>query len=208
MKALYWNARGMGNSPTRRVLKRFVRLHKPAMICISEPFIPLSAITSSFWRSLNLFPIATNDRGSSRPNLWLLCDPNVSPQVISATAQQLTVTCVLDSVLCVFSWVYAKTTYIERRQLWIDLATIKSSHGHYPWVAVGDFNCVLGAHEKRGGCLPNSLSCSEFQLMSSTCELIHFPTRGLPYTWVRRGITRNVEMRLDRCLGNDVWMDA
>lgn len=56
--------------------------------------------------------------------------------------------------------------------------------------------------------LPNSLSCSEFQLMSSTCELIHFPTRGLPYTWVRRGIRRNVEMRLDRCLGNVVWMDA
>ena len=27
---------------------------------------------------------------------------------------------------------------------------------------LGDFNCVLGAHEKRGGILPNVVSCSEF----------------------------------------------
>ncbi|KAH0986237.1 hypothetical protein GBA52_013414 [Prunus armeniaca] len=44
--------------------------------------------------------------------------------------------------------------------------------------------------------------------MSSTCELIHFPTPGLPYPWVRRGIRRTVEMRLYRCLGNAIWMDA
>ncbi|KAL6205978.1 hypothetical protein ACLB2K_023229 [Fragaria x ananassa] len=66
-----------------------------------------------------------------------------------------------------------------------------------------------GAHEKRGGILPNAVSCSEFQDMSSNCELVHLPTKGLPYTWTnRRGVNASVEMRLDRCLSNFSWMDA
>ncbi|XP_050379798.1 uncharacterized protein LOC126797169 [Argentina anserina] len=65
-----------------------------------------------------------------------------------------------------------------------------------------------GAHEKRGGILPNAVSCSDFQYMSTNYELVHLPTKGLPYTWMnRRGVGASVEMRLDQCLSNFSWMD-
>lgn len=187
MKLLYWNARGVAKASTRRVITRMVRSHHPFMLCLSEPFVSLSSIKPSVWRALRLFPMATNDRGSQEPNLWLLCHADVTPTVLSATAQQLTVSCILDSVSCIITCVYAKTTVVARRRLWYDLAYVKSSFVKGPWAVIGDFNSVLGAHEKRGGVLPNANSCSEFQMMSSVCELVHLPTKGLSYTWAMFG---------------------
>ncbi|KAL6126088.1 hypothetical protein ACLB2K_074139 [Fragaria x ananassa] len=156
-----------------------------------------------------MFPAAVNDRGDQSPNIWLICDQAIQPTLLLATEQQLTISCTLDNVSCVMTWVYAKTTTSERRRLWEDLLHIKNNFVQGPWIVLGDFNCVLGAHEKRGGILPNAISCSEFQDMSSNCELVHLPTKGLPYTWTnRRGVNVSVEMRLDRCLSNFSWMDA
>lgn len=92
--------------------------------------------------------MATNNRGPLEPYLWLLRVHNLSVQVISISSQQLTISCDLDSIPCVFSWVYAKTTYIEQRVLTEELRAIFNSHGHTPWIVLGDFNCALGAHEK------------------------------------------------------------
>ncbi|KAM0993038.1 hypothetical protein ACFX13_008873 [Malus domestica] len=111
----------MGNAPTKRVLRRMVQHHRPYLIDISEPFIQLNSIKLSFWRSLRLFPVAVNDRGDLQPNIWLLCDQAIQPSILLASAQQITISCTLDSVSCVITWVYAKTTIIERRQLWQDL---------------------------------------------------------------------------------------
>ncbi|XP_062013933.1 uncharacterized protein LOC133730332 [Rosa rugosa] len=186
-----------------------VHRYQPSIVGISEPFINLSALKSSFWHSLKMFPAAVNDRGDQPPNIWLLCDQAVQPTVLLATDQQLTVSCTLDTVKCVITWVYAKTTVPDRRLLWRDLLQVKNTFVQGPWIVLGDFNCVLGAHEKRGGLLPSAISCSEFQDMSTNCELIHLPTKGLPYTWTnKRGVSANVEMRLDRCLSNFSWIDV
>ncbi|TQD82149.1 hypothetical protein C1H46_032294 [Malus baccata] len=175
MKLLYWNARGVANASTCQVIARMVRSHHPFMLCLLEPFVSLSSIKPSMWRALRLFPVATNDRGSQEPNLWLLCHVDVTPIVLSVTNQQLTVSCILDSVSCTIAYVCAKTTVVARHQLWYDLAYVKSFFVNGPWAIIGDFNCVLGAYVYAN-------SCSEFQMMSSVCELVHLPTKGLSYT--------------------------
>ena len=70
------------------------------------------------------------------------------------------------------------------------------------FMALGDFNCVLGAHEKRGGNPPSVSSCVDFQRMMSDCNLIDIPTRGLSYTWT----DRRTYVWLDRYLGNMEWL--
>ena len=209
MKVIFWNARGLGNAPTRRALKRMIRCHQPVLIGISEPFIDLHSINYSFWRSLRLFPVVVNDRGEQRPNIWILAAQSLSTSLISTTAQQVTISCILDSVSCVFTWVYAKTTITERRELWSDMMQIKTSYVHGPWLVLGDFNCVLGAHEKRGGVLLKSNPCSDLLAMITNCDLLQIPTKGLPFTWTNMIKAQSqVEMRLDRCLGNFSWVDA
>ncbi|XP_024172190.1 uncharacterized protein LOC112178246 [Rosa chinensis] len=173
-----------------------VRVHRPCFVALSKPFVPINSINRSFWRSLGLFPFATNDRGFQAPNLWVLCHEALQPTVLSSTFQQVTFSCMIDGLLCIFTVVYAKTSIVGRRALWNDLREIHSTYVHDPWVVLEDFNCVLGAHEKRGGSPPNLISCLEFQQMCTAYELMDIPTVGLAYTWSNR----RTDVRLDRSL--------
>lgn len=211
MKIFYWNLCGIANSPTQDILKKFVRDHHPDIICISEPFVSLDSIPSQFWTSMNLVAVCTNDRGAALPNLWVFCKLSLlhSVAVISRTDQQVSIGVVLDSVHCVLTSVYARTSMEGRRQLWIDIASIKENFVSGPWLVFGDFNAILGAHEKKGGAPVCRRSCEEFQAMTDICELVHVDTKGAEFTWVRRrGGRGNVEVRLDRCLASLSWLDC
>lgn len=81
MRILYWNLRGIANNPTQVVLKKFVNVHNPDVLCISEPFVALGSIPSSFWSSLHMVVVGTNDRGSLLPNLWVVCKTSLSQSV-------------------------------------------------------------------------------------------------------------------------------
>ncbi|XP_062028750.1 uncharacterized protein LOC133744700 [Rosa rugosa] len=155
-------------------------------------------------RALASMLVTTNNRGLQDPNLWFLCHEALRVQVISASDQQISVSYTFEGVSCVLTAVYAKSTVAGRRQLWQDLHHIHSQHGQGPWLVFGDFNCILGAHEKRGGAMPNRTSCLDFSQMCSDCELLDIPTKGLTYTWSKG----NIEVRLDRALGNMEWMNS
>lgn len=211
MKILYWNLRGIGNIPTKDALKKFVSIHNPDILCISEPFVSLDSVAHSFWSSMNMAVVGTNDRGLALPNLWVLSKATIVQNILilSKSDQQVTFQLVCDSVTCVFTAVYAKTTAGERRMLWHDIADVKNNFVLGPWLVFGDFNAVLGAHEKKGGAPICRHSCEEFQAMSDNCELVHVDTKGAQFTWARRrGVRGNVELRLDRCLANLAWLDS
>jgi endonuclease/exonuclease/phosphatase (EEP) superfamily protein YafD len=57
--------------------------------------------------------------------------------------------------------VYASTLYITRRKLWLELTNMLHAHPG-PWLFVGDFNSILGAHERLGGRTPLHIACLEF----------------------------------------------
>lgn len=204
MKVLYWNARGIANDNTKRALKHLVHVHKPLFVGLSEPFVLPCSIPVSFWRSMGLSFIASNDRGTQDPNLWLLCHSALSPTVVSTTSQQLSLSCSIDGVSFILTLVYAKTSAAGRRALWQDLVHVHALHVQGPWVVLGDFNCVLGAHEKRGGGPPVASSCRDFQQMCDSCGLIDIPMKGLSFTWSNR----RTEVRLDRALSNFDWLES
>lgn len=145
MKVLYWNACGIANDDTKRALKNMVHSHKPLFVCISEPFVSPFSVPVSFWRSMGLSFVATNDRGTQSPNMWFLCHSALTPLIISAPAQQLTFSCSMDGVSFTISFVYTKTSAAGRRLLWHELVDINAQFIQGPWVVMGDFNCVLGA---------------------------------------------------------------
>ena len=204
MKILYWNVRGIANEDTQRTLRKLVRSHLPVIVCLAEPFVLLDSISVSFWRSMGLVPVATNNRGDQSPNLWFLCHRALSSVIVHNTDQQVSVRVTLDGVQCILTSVYAKTTIAGRRTLWQDLSFIQANFVTGPWLVFGDFNCLFGSHEKRGGLPPSAVSCQEFQQMCSSCQLLDVNTRGLSYTWTNR---RTYE-RLDRALCNLEWIES
>ncbi|KAL6194865.1 hypothetical protein ACLB2K_035940 [Fragaria x ananassa] len=121
MNVLYWNIRGVGNSDFQSELLNICRTQKPDLVCISEPMVAFDSISSAFWFALNLDFVTVNDRGSRLPNLWLLRGCHVpSPVIISNMEQQVTIQVSFDNELSQFSFVYASTSYIKRRDLWHD----------------------------------------------------------------------------------------
>ena len=206
MKVFYWNIRGIGNPRSQLEFSNFCRIHKPDFLCLSEPMVAFSSIPSYFWLSLNRILVAVNDRGSSLPNIWVLCNNSLDPTVICNSTQQVSIKIGIDNVTCCLSFVYASTNPYTRRQLWQNLSALSLNGG--PWMVIGYFNAVLGAHEKKGGCPPLQLACREFKQMSDSCNLIHLNTTGSPFTWSNGWRSRgHIELRLDRSLCNSEWLD-
>lgn len=75
-----------------------------------------------------------------------------------------------------------------------------------PWFVIGDFNAVIGAHEKKSGPPPLNISCDEFVDFTNACDLIHIDTVGTKLTWTngRKGRSRT-DIRLDRAIFNTPW---
>lgn len=94
-------------------------------------------------------------------------------------------------------FVHAHAHYIQRRRLWSDIIPFASP----PLLVIGDFNAVLGAHERRSTVLPSRISCEEFRNLIDSCLLVDVTMTGSKFTWCGRQHTkRHVESRIDRAL--------
>lgn len=58
--------------------------------------------------------------------------------------------------------VYAKCSLQERRLLWEDLISFSASIS-VPWIVGGDFNAIIGQHEKQGGDPPRRTSMTDLK---------------------------------------------
>lgn len=205
MKVLYWNVRSIANQNSRLMLNKFCDSHRPDLLFLSEPWIDIEQIPSSFWAGIKLKPFVLNDRGSFLPNLWGLCADHLNPVFILSSKQQISFSLVWEQQTIYITAVYASTNNIIRRDLWNELEDLQCSSG--PWVLVGDFNSILGAHEQRGGGMPNATACEESRSWAENCNLIHLPPRGAAFTWSNRRQSNSlIERRLDRALCNENWL--
>jgi len=207
MKYIFWNARGLANSPSRLALKRLILLHMPDFIFISEPWMDFNDFPRNWFTRLHFKLFAVNNRNNLLPNLWCFCNINLNPVVLGVDNQQVSFSLVENGKSFACSAVYASTNYISRRALWNSLSNLQSQFA-LPWSFIGDFNCILGAHEHRGRTNPARLPIQEFQAWTDVNNLIHLPTRGVEFTWSNgRGGGRHTDRRLDRVICNQEWLD-
>ncbi|GAU10446.1 hypothetical protein TSUD_420660, partial [Trifolium subterraneum] len=202
-----WNLRGFGNPETRLALKNFCLSNKPDMVFLAEPMIEISQVPTWYWQSLKFDKFCVNNRAPHIPNLWGLWSANVSLVPVFVSSQCIAFEYSFNNAKVYVAAVYAHTSYLIRRQLWADLTSLQS---HYvgSWMFVGDFNAVLGAHEKRGKRLPSSLSCNDFLLWTNANLLFHLNTIGVRFTWANgRGGSEFITQRLDRSIVNQAWLD-
>lgn len=154
--------------------------------------------------------IFSNNKGAGVPTIWVLCHQMLSGiAIFSCSDQQVTLEMSFDNSQLAVTLVYAATNQVARRSLWQELYDFSSYS--QPWILVGDFNAITGAHERIGGNLPPNTSCTEFSTMIDDCNLSHLDTEGNFLTWAnnRASNYNYMEQRLDRALSNihfyDVW---
>ncbi|KAL2336043.1 hypothetical protein Fmac_010489 [Flemingia macrophylla] len=201
MKVLYWNVRGIANPESRRVLFNLVSVNKPDLLVLAEPMCTFERTPRHFWRDLNFSLIASNSREGRLPNIWVL-SKSARIVVFHYSEQCVALSCFVQGVLLNIAFVYASTCYNSRKALWSTLSDLAVQHVG-PWLYLGDFNVVLGAHEKMGGLPPRATACSDFVNWISHLGLIDVLTKGSPFTWSNGSAGAGlVKQRLDRLLCN------
>jgi exonuclease III len=207
MKCIFWNTRGLANSPTRLALKNIISQHKPDIILLSEPWMDIEDLPRRWLVNLNLKCFASNTRPHNLPNLWCLCKLSLTPTILASSDQHVTFTITDNNNTLAFSAIYASTNYLTRRTLWNELNSLQAQHD-LPWCFLGDFNVIMGAHEHRSRSTPARLPIAEFQSWTDSFNLIHLHTKGAAFTWSNgRGGNRHTERRLDRVVCNQRWLD-
>jgi len=202
MKSLYWNIRGIANSPSRLALKRLILLHKPDFIFLAEPWMNFNHFPASWLHRLGFKLFSFNNRDHLLPNLWCICSLHLDPILIDYDSQQVTFTINLNNNTLFFSSIYASTSNIKRKDLWHKLSSLQSRYDA-PWCLIGDFNIVLGSHEHCGSFSPARPPMIDFQSWTDINNLIHLPTRGAFFTWDNgRMGRRHTKRRLDRSICN------
>jgi len=90
--------------------------------------------------------------------------------------------------------------------LWTNLKNLLAIF-HGPWLFIGDFNSILGAHEKIGRRKPITIACDDFLLWSNANDSTHLQTKGDKYTWNnQRSDSAFIVQRLDIEINNTDWL--
>jgi len=141
------------------------------------------------------------------PNLWALRGSDVNLIVIFVSAQCIALEIPWKQSSVYIVAVYASMSSLNRRQLWLELTHLQGCF-QGPWLFLGDFNAIMGVHEKRGRRPPPSASCLDFMHWLNANLLTHLPTSGSLYTWHngRFGV-ENVALCLDRSVCNEEWLN-
>ena len=200
MKILFWNIRGIANKSSMETLFSFYKQILPDVICLAEPMLVPNKIPLSLLRSMNMKLLCFNSKdGCSK--IWILCSTsNQDPKVFSNSDQEITLDFGSSQNFYRISFIYASVNMGTRRKLWQRLHNLCPPTT--PWLLLGDFNAILGSHERVGGKPPNATSCSDFSMMIDNCNLEEIPTKGSPFTWARLSSRGYMECRLDRALCN------
>jgi len=208
MKCLYWNLRGLANSPTKLALQKMFVKFKPDLCLVSEPWMLISNLSHKWLRNLGLKGFTVNNRNNRIQNLWCLCSIHLSPTLLDINDQSISLKVDLSGKEFGITVVYASTCYVKRRSLWSAITNLHSQHD-IPWNCIGDFNTILGSHEQRSHYTPARLAMEEFQQWSDTNNFIHLNTRRASYTWSNGRKGRfNIQRRLDRVIVNHNWITA
>lgn len=204
MNALFWNIRGFGNIDSQNMLRHHVLSFRPRWLALVEPKIPSSQISDSFWSSLGLRFLGANVRNNSLPNIWVLEETSITGSSIIFSSSQ-SVVIKVNWLHCDFilAFIHGHSDYICRRTLWQDLLSIQG----LPVCLLGDFNAVLGAHERSAGS-PSRVETWDFQSFINDGDFLDLPSVGPFFTWSNHRFSHGyLETRIDRVLATQSFID-
>lgn len=136
-----------------------------------------------------------NNREGLRLNIWVLYRPNlVATAEILTTSEQFVA---INSANTMLVFVHSKNSYSLCCSLWTYILCLKC-----PNICIlGDFNVVLGAHERTSDVPTHNLVIEQLCVFISAMDLFDIEASRNPYNWSIRcsSSVRNV-VCLDRAL--------
>lgn len=210
MKLLSWNIRGAGKRRSKDHLWHLLHSHNITIVILLEMHLTDTESASfliwmgSSWRGVYQ---AGSTRAGGILVAWKIA--RLQCELLHKDRQVIHLGVHLSGkIRGVLSAVYASTNATVRSQVWDSLRGI--DFAAFPWLILGDFNCILSQQDKRGG-LPFQAtdSTQSLQRLLSSAGLVDMGYMGSRFTWSnnRKGPAK-ILSRLDRVYANHKWFHA
>lgn len=207
MKILIWNCRGAANPLFRRHFREIIKTHQPQMAVITETRISGDR-AKRLSMNLGFSNTAIADAVGFAGGIWVIWnDQEIRCDILDVGAQDIHACIQVPPLFSpwIFSAIYARPNFADRRTLWDDLSAFASTHSS-PWLIAGDFNEVLDSHDKFGGRAINTSRASLFRNCMNTCGMSDLGFSGSRFTWTNTQSTGSlIKERLDRAWANSSW---
>ncbi|XP_059658614.1 uncharacterized protein LOC132304932 [Cornus florida] len=173
-----------------------------------ETRVSITKFKSITYRIRNNWDWTNNYNADSGGRIWCGWDPiKIEVTIIISKHHMILLQVVIRGTVTKFfiSFVYAKNTDGERKQLWKDLEdSVQWIDG--PWLLLGDWNVVRYNNEKKGGRRHAPRVFASFNNTIDKLYLTNMPTANSVFTWCnKRYSNRRIYAKLDKGLMNEDW---
>ncbi|PKA52443.1 hypothetical protein AXF42_Ash020404 [Apostasia shenzhenica] len=205
-KVIFWNCRGTGTKAkcSRNYLHNMIRDHSPYLVFLLETrqvHVNRRFIDKLFGRRWSFAVIPS--QGNSGGIILAWDDNKVNIHILLEHRQVLLVEAsAVNGGTCITGGVYASNDEYQRKDLWETLKPLL--HQDMPVVLGGDFNCIVGQEEKKGGRpFRDDIACQDFLQFMQNTDLRDAGYSGSSFTWCNnQSGGKRIWERLDRVLFN------
>lgn len=212
MASFSWNVRGFNKSTKHSVTSRWLHKFGLSFGCLLETRVKerkANKIVSEVFRD---WEFMSNYEYNALGRIWVIWKSNVRLTPVFKSDQIITVSVKIQEMEEEFfcSFVYARNTVEERKELWEDMCNHHDSSmfRDKAWIIMGDFNEVLEGCEHSGYVNEPSISggMRDFQRVARHCYLTDISYQGPLFTWCNKREAGLICKKLDRVLVNEVWV--
>ncbi|XP_060960190.1 uncharacterized protein LOC115703873 [Cannabis sativa] len=207
MSVISWNCHGLGNPWAQQFLKDLVVQKKPNFLFLCETLAKKEVVEKVRVAIGFEGALAVDCQGKSG-GVALLWRDEEDVQVLEYGVSYIyVVICGYDRGHWRMTGMYGEPNRNLRKRTW-DLIWELKSKSTLPWCIIGDLNNVTSQEDKKGGNPYPRWLVEGFNDTLVDCGLHDLELYGYPYTWERsRGKPEWVEVRIDRALVNQSWLD-
>lgn len=202
INSIFWNCRGIGNSPTVNHLKKLLKKFNVDFVAIFEPKLQEKHI-ARIMQKLGMSHCWCNS--SSQSHIWIFWHNIDSVVLLSEMSQASSFKIEHKQVNLVITCEYAALESCKRRDLWSYVLDISDSIS-VPWCVGGDFNVISSPSEAKGNFSFDYPAADDFNDFINTAGFSEMEIYGDDLSWSNlRNIDELMFKKLDRILVNNAW---
>ncbi|XP_021860322.1 uncharacterized protein [Spinacia oleracea] len=204
-----WNIRGLNDPSKVTEVRRVVNTHNIKVIAILETRVKSGKYTAVLNKFGRQWSWDNNYSCSDNGRIWIGWIPGSVTIKVKHTHEQY-IYCAVHNQKGDFEFfftaIYGLHTIQDRKKLWDELRALNASIGNVPWILSGDFNTMLGIHDRVNGAPVTLAEIKDFSDVVDQCLLSELKSSGHFFSWHKGGDGNKTASRIDRCLGNAEWM--
>uniref|UniRef100_A0A803NMC8 CCHC-type domain-containing protein n=1 Tax=Cannabis sativa TaxID=3483 RepID=A0A803NMC8_CANSA len=207
MICLSWNCRGLARDPTPRAISAWARRYKVDCIFLMETKASKSYM-EDLSRKLGFSNIVSVGAVGLAGGSCLMWNNNLN-LVVNYYAEGFFDTTVWDFQNQFYWKFYAVygTPYLNVKEVFWKSMEMEFLNCHYPWMLIGDLNCIYSQEEKVGGRRVSDVDTKWLKSFMDTTGGIDLQFTGNKYTWQNNRFSGGlIRERLDRALCSPEWL--